>query len=263
MLKVAVFIKPVPESTSVSIDPETKRVKRDACENIINALDRNALELTFKLKQFIPCNVTIITMAPPFAQKQLRKALARGGDRAVLLSDRAFGGGDTYATSYVLANAVKKLGGFDLIIMGDMSSDAGTMHVPAQLAEWLEINHIHNVSKIDPKEDSITVESEGVNSHYVWEAGYPLLVSVNRKASLPKAAGVRQTLLSRSKELITWSLEDFPDMDKSKIGLSGSPTQFGEIYPVERKKSCTVREINSVAAASDILSILEKAGIHA
>jgi electron transfer flavoprotein beta subunit len=263
MLRIAVCIKPVPESTKVSVDPVTKLVKRDACENIINALDRNALELTAKLKQTRDCEVTIITMAPPFAQKQLRKALSRGGDKAVLLSDRAFGGGDTFATSYVLASAIKKLGGFDIIIMGDMSSDAGTMHVPPQVAEWLGIDHVHNVSSIDPGETSVVIESEGANTHYVWEADYPVLVSVNRKASAPKAAGVNQTVAARTKEFITLSLANFPEIDKSMIGLAGSPTQFGAIYPIENNKECVIVEDNGVAVASQILAVLEKAGIQA
>ena len=161
-LKIVVCIKPVPDPDyydKVSIDPVTKRITREGIPTIINPVDKNGIEAALKLKAQYGGKVTVLTMAPPNATENLKEALAMGADEAVLLSDRAFGGADTLATSYTLAKGIEKLGEYDIIFCGTESADGATAQVSSQLGEWLGIPHLWNVYNIEAQsEESFKVK---------------------------------------------------------------------------------------------------------
>ncbi|MHC1762201.1 MAG: hypothetical protein AB9917_22325 [Negativicutes bacterium] len=156
-LKIAVCIKPVPDPThydKIRIDPIRKTVVREGIPTIMNPCDKHAMEAALQLRG-VDGEVTAITMAPPNAEETLREALAMGADAAILLTDRAFAGADTWATSYTLAAGLRKAGNFDIVITGTESADGATTQVPAQLAEWLEWPHLWNVVGIEKSSDSV------------------------------------------------------------------------------------------------------------
>lgn len=163
-LNIVVCIKPVPDPQyydKVSIDPVTKRITREGIPTIINPVDKNGIEAALQLKKSYGGKVTVITMAPPNATENIKEALAMGADEGVLLSDRAFGGADTLATSYTLAKGIEKLGEFDIVFCGTESADGATAQVSSQLGEWLKVPHLWNVFNIEPQnEKSLKVKTK-------------------------------------------------------------------------------------------------------
>ena len=148
-MNIIVCIKQVPNTMNVQIDPETGRLKRDGVESIINPFDEYAIEAAVRVKEKIGGKVIAITMGPPQAESALREAISKGADEAVLVSDRAFGGADTLATSYALSSAIKFIGNYDIVICGRQASDGDTGQVGPGIAEMLDIPHIAYVKKIE------------------------------------------------------------------------------------------------------------------
>lgn len=260
-LKIIVCVKPVPASSSVSIDPVTKTVRREAGETVISTLDKHALELAAQLKKQTDCSVTILTMAPASAEMNVREALARGGDRAIILSDRAFAGGDTFATSYVLANGIRQLDGFDLILTGAFSDDGGTGQLAAQLAEWLHIPHLHNAESVELTNHGAHVTTHADNQTCRWDCCFPALITVGRKMNKPGPASVRNIVAAGRKELTIWSASDLPDQDRDYIGLHGSLTSNGETYPLDTARNSEITEGKPTELAKKILARISDAGI--
>lgn len=261
-LKIVVCVKPVPASDSVTIDPETKTVRRQAGENVISTLDKNALELASRLKKETECEVTVLSMAPASAEINIREALARGGDRAVILSDRAFAGGDTFATSYVLANGIRQLGGCDLILTGAASDDGGTGQLAAQLAEWLGLRHLHNVVDVAYENGGLRMTTVADKQTCQWNCALPALITVNRSINTPGPASVRNIVAAGRKELAIWSADDLPELDRGKIGLKNSPTQNGELYALDASRAGIVVEGDAAELADAILTKLGDAGLR-
>lgn len=261
-LSIIVCVKPVPSSQSATIDPNTKMVRRDIGENVINPLDKNALQAAAELKKQYDCDITVLAMAPPSAESALREALARGGDRVIVLSDRTFAGGDTYSTSYVLANAINRIGKFDLILTGAYSADGGTSQVPVQLAEWLGIPYITNATEIEVTEDGIRAVTEADGRILSWKGTLPMVISVNRKINHPRAAGIREILAARRKEYRILTAEQLDGLDGSKLGLQGSPTQFGDMYEISGDRNCEMMKGKPEELAERILEILRERGAY-
>lgn len=263
MFKIIVCVKPVPASDSATIDPETKTVRRSASESVISTLDKNALELARQIKEANQATVDVISMAPASAEKCLREALARGGDRAVILSDRAFAGGDTLATSHVLAAGIKRLGGADLIITGAASDDGGTGQLAAQLAEWLGMRHIHNAISAYVSDGVLHAVTRADGQTLKWECDLPAVITVNRKINEVGPVSVRNIVAASRKELVILSAEDLPELDYSQVGLKNSATQNGELYTMDTSRSGTVVEGSESELAEEIIERLSAAGIGA
>ena len=261
-LKILVCVKPVPKNADVTIDPLTKTVRRDASESVISTLDKCALEFAAQLKKQQECEVTVLSMAPASAEINIREALARGGDRAVILSDRAFAGGDTYTTSYTLSEAVKKLGGFDLILTGAASDDGGTAQLASQLAEWLNIPHLHNAQAIELSDSTVKVESTADGKICSWSCSLPVLISVGRGLNHPGPAGVRSILQAKRKELSIWSAKELETLNPCRIGLKNAPTQNGQLYPLKLERNGRIVEGTAEEIADALLAEISRSGIR-
>ena len=181
MDRIIVCVKPVPDPKAwerLRLDPVTKTLMREGIPSVINPLDKHALEAALEIKDAQAAEVVILSMAPPAAQPVLREALAMGADRSVLLSDRAFAGSDTLATSRVLAAGIRRLGHFDLIFCGNFSLDGSTSQVPSQVAELLGIPNIMHVRQMELRGEKLLTVTQKIEQGYVrWEAGPPLLLS--------------------------------------------------------------------------------------
>src|SRR5512139_3353553 len=152
-MRIVVCIKQVPDSAEVRINPETNTLIRDGVPTIINPYDLHALEEGLQIREKSGGKVTVLTMGPPQAENALREAISMGADEAVLLSDRAFAGSDTWSTSYTLAQALKKLGA-DIIFCGKQAIDGDTAQVGPETAEFLGIPHISYIRKIEEVKDN-------------------------------------------------------------------------------------------------------------
>ena len=231
-----VCIKQVPATTDVRIDDKTNTLKREGVESIINPFDEYAIEEAVRLKERAGGKVTALTMGPPQAEKALRDTLARGVDDAILLSDRAFAGADTLATSYTIATAIKKMGGFDLIICGKQASDGDTAQVGPGIAEVLDIPHVAYVRKIEEiKPGYMRVERMMEDGFDTIEMPLPALITVVKEINVPRLPSIKGMLSARKAVITKWTAADI-NADGNRLGLTGSPTQVMKIfYPPPRQ----------------------------
>jgi electron transfer flavoprotein beta subunit len=229
-MNIIVCIKQVPNTTNVQIDHETGRLKRDGLESIINPFDEYAIEEGVRIKERVGGKVTVITMGPPQAEAVLREAIAKGADEGVLLSDRAFGGADTLATSYALSTAVRFLGDFDIVICGKQASDGDTAQVGPGIAEMLNIPHVAYVKKVESIDDkAIKVERMMEDGYDLIESSLPALLTVVKEINNPRVASLKGKMAAK-KSVIKVLDAAAIGADVKKTGLNGSPTQVMKIF---------------------------------
>ncbi|WP_333860337.1 electron transfer flavoprotein subunit beta/FixA family protein [Clostridium sp.] len=234
-MKIVVCLKQVPDTNEVKIDPKTGTLIREGVPSIINPDDKNALEESIALKEKVGGTVTVVSMGPPQAQDALREALAMGADEAILVSDRAFAGADTQATSYALAGALKNLE-YDLIFAGRQAIDGDTAQVGPQIAEKLGIPQITYVEKVDVDGDGKTLTVQRA-----WEDGYevakiktPCMLTAIKELNEPRYMSMNGIFEVFNKEVKVWSADDL-DVDKSMLGLNGSCTKVKRSHTKEAK----------------------------
>ena len=186
-MNIAVCIKQVPDTANVRIDPETNTLIREGVDSIINPFDMYAIEEAVRVKEKTDGKVTVVTMGPPQAESALREAVSMGCDEAVLVSDRAFAGSDTWATSYTLALAIKKLGKFDIIFCGKQAADGDTAQVGPGVSMHLDIPQVTYVKKIEElKDNSAIVERMTEEGYEVIQTPLPALFTVVKEINQPR-----------------------------------------------------------------------------
>ncbi len=228
-MRVVVCIKQVPDTTEIKIDPRTNTLKREGVKGIINPYDKNALELALQLREKHGGKVTVLSMGPPQAKEALREAMAMGADEVILISDRAFGGSDTLATSYTLARAIERLQGFDLVLLGKQAIDGDTGQVGPGVAEHLGIGQVTYARLVEVEGSRVKVHREGEGEVHLVEGELPLLITVTEEINKPRYPSVRGMLRARKAEIPVWSAEDL-GVDLNRIGLQGSPTQVKKVF---------------------------------
>jgi len=235
-MNIIVCIKQVPETTKVKINPETNTLIREGVKSIINPFDMYAIEEAIRLKERFGGKVTVISMGPPQAESALREAISMGADEAVLICDRAFAGSDTWATSFTLASAIKKIGDYNLIICGKQASDGDTAQVGPGISVHLDIPQVTYVKKIEEITDKkARVERMTEEGYEVIEAPLPLLISVVKEINEPRIPSLRGMLKAKKAEIKSLGTKDIA-VDSEQVGLKGSPTQVVKIFtPVPRK----------------------------
>ncbi|MFH1768012.1 MAG: electron transfer flavoprotein subunit beta/FixA family protein [Candidatus Omnitrophota bacterium] len=233
-MNIIVCIKQVPDTTDVRINPETNTLVREGVKSIINPFDMYAIEEGLRLKEKFGGKVTIITMGPPQAEAALREAISLGADEAILLSDRAFAGSDTLATSYALAMAIKYIGDFDIIICGKQAIDGDTAQVGPGISVWLDIPQVAFVKKIEEvTEDGVKkifkVERMVEEGYEIVELPLPCLLTVVKEINEPRMPSLKGMMRAKKAEILKWTAEDIKANVKN-IGLDGSPTQVVRIF---------------------------------
>lgn len=221
-----VCVKIVPKPEEIRVDPDTNLLLRDGVRSEINPPDMNAMEMALLLKDRYGGRISIVSMGPPSFEPFLRTALAMGADHIYLLSDRAFGGADTLATTYTLAQGVKKIGGVNLIFCGEESSDGATGQVPPGLAEWLGVSQLTMVSEIelDLEAEHVRGRREIKGGHEILEVPLPCVISVRTAANEPRFINYRIKPWACQPEQVTiWSSIDL-GAELDCIGQKGSPT---------------------------------------
>jgi electron transfer flavoprotein beta subunit len=260
-MEVLVCIKQVPDTAEVKIDPVTNTLIRQGVPSIVNPFDKNALEAALQLKDKHGGKVTVISMGPPQAKDALKECLAMGADRAILVSDRAFGGSDTLATSYTLAAAIRKIGTYDIIFCGKQAIDGDTAQVGPEIAEHLEIAQITYVAKIEVDGDTVSVEREYEEGYGIIEAKLPLLISVVKSINEPRYPTIKGTMKANRAEIPVWTMADL-DVDEQKLGLKGSPTQVRRIFtPPVRTGGVIIQESTAWESVAVLMQKLSDAKI--
>ena len=248
---VVVCVKPVPDPKhydKVTIDPVKKTITRTGIPTLVNPVDKSAIELALQLRENYGGSVVVVSMAPPNADEILREVLAMGADEAYLLSDRAFGGADTLATSYTLYHGVKKIEAakgysFDFVLCGSESADGATAQVSSQLGEWLGYPHLWNVFELEgtpgkgSPQETFCLKTKMENGHMEWTAHTPLVLGVAREIRKPRFTSIMGIMKAKNKPLTVWGRADLNTAEDTYIGLKGSPTQPGEIFSPDLKRS--------------------------
>lgn len=256
-MNIVVCIKQVPDTNEVKLDPVKGTLIREGVPSIMNPDDKAGLEAALELKDQNGAHVTVITMGPPQAEAILREALAMGADEAILLTDRAFGGADTWATSSTLAAAIKKLP-YDLIISGRQAIDGDTAQVGPQIAEHLELPNISYAEAIKVDGDSVVVKRQYEDRYHTIKAKMPCLITALGEMNKPRymtPGGVFDAY--RSKEITNWTLEDIV-IDTANIGLKGSPTRVFKSFPKALKAAGTVVTLDPQESADYLLEKLQE-----
>ncbi|MFO7888299.1 MAG: electron transfer flavoprotein subunit beta/FixA family protein [Eubacteriales bacterium] len=228
-MNIIIPIKQVPETSNVKMDPETGTMIRDGVESIINPLDLYAIEVGIQLKEEHGGKVTVITMGPPSASKALKEAIAMGCDDGILVTDRKFAGSDTWSTAYVLAEAIKKIGEYDLVLAGERATDGDTGQVGPNIAAELDLTLGTYISKVEEVDkDKIVVERLLEEGYEKLELPLPSLLTVVKEISYPRLPTLRGKQRAKKSELPSLTVKDM-DFDETKLGLKGSPTRVVKI----------------------------------
>jgi len=231
-MEILTCIKQVPGTSEVEVDEKTGVLKRDGVDSKMNPYDLYALETALRIKKEKGAALKVITMGPPQAKQIIEESFMMGVDEGVIVSDRKFAGADVLATSYTLSQGIKKIGNPDLIICGKQTTDGDTAQVGPEIAEFLNIPHVTNVTKIiEVKDKSIVIEVDMPNTLEVCEVEYPCLITVEKDIFQPRLPSFKLRLKTKNREIPMYSLADFEDKNEDNYGLNGSPTQVLRIFP--------------------------------
>jgi len=257
-MDIVVCVKPVPDPkqwSKLALDPVTKILRREGIDTILNPLDRNALEAALVIRQKVGGKVRVVSMAPPFTQEIVRETLALGADEAVLLSDRAFAGGDSWATVLVLAAGIRRWGRPDLVLCGAESADGSTGQVGPQLAHLLGLTHLTYVCGFeDASPERLVVRWQVEDGYARVEVRLPAVLTVTKEASKPRTMTIMGVVQARNKPLTVLSAADL-GIDPATCGLKGSPTQMGDMWMPESGRR---QEILRGEAAEVVMELLTK-----
>ena len=233
-MNIIVCIKQVPDTAEIKINPETNTLMREGVPSIINPFDLHALEAGLQIRDKLGGKVTVLTMGPPQAESSLREAISIGADDAVLLTDRAFAGSDTWATSYTLAKAIKKLGA-DIVFCGKQAIDGDTAQVGPETAEFLNIPHIAYVRKIEEvRNDYIRVQRLMDEGYDIVESSIPVLLTVVKELNEPRMPSLKGKMAAKKAEIKKMSAAQI-EAEQNNLGLKGSPTQVKNIFAPQAK----------------------------
>lgn len=224
-MKIVVCVKQVPATNDAKIDPETKRIIREGLKSILNPFDLYAVEEAVLLKEKVGGEIVVLSMGPEKAATSIREAIAMGADKGVLLSDRAFGGSDTWATSYALARAIDKIGNVDLVICGKQAVDGDTAQVGPGIAaslDWLQATYVMGLEDVDSK--GITVRRMNEHGSDICRLEYPAVLTVVKDLNIPRVPTLKGVLASKKVDIPVWKPADI-EADLDKIGLDPSPTR--------------------------------------
>jgi electron transfer flavoprotein beta subunit len=234
-MNIVVSIKQVPDTTEVRINPETNTLIREGVPSIVNPFDMYAIEEAIRLKERFGGTTIVITMGPPQAKEALKTAISMGIDEAVLVSDRAFAGSDTWATSLTLASTIKKLGNIDLVVCGKQAMDGDTAQVGPGIAEHLQIPFVAYVKKVeDVKDGKIRVQRLMEEGYDVIEMSLPALITVVKEINEPRIPGLKGLMRSKKIDPKTMVATEL-SVNLNEIGLKGSPTLVTRIFSPQPK----------------------------
>lgn len=259
-MNIIVCLKQVPDTNEVKINQETGTLIRDGVPSIINPDDKNGLEEALRLKEQFGGKVTVISMGPPQAKEALKEAVAIGADEVYLVSDRAFGGSDTWATATILSAAVEKIGNYDLIICGRQAIDGDTAQVGPEIAQFLNIPQVTYAKKVTKKENKLVVQRYTETGDYIMEVEMPALLTAIKELNEPRYPNVKGIYKAYSdlkdEDIKVLTLEDL-EVDITQIGLKGSPTNvYRSFVPTKTKESKIMHYENKKEIIDELMTEL-------
>jgi electron transfer flavoprotein beta subunit len=265
-MNILVCVKQVPDTTEIKINPETNTLIRDGVPSIVNTFDGFALEMAARIKDNdAQTKIVVMSMGPPQAKNALKECLSVGADKAYLVSDRAFGGSDTLATSYILSEAVKAVesmeGSFDLIFCGKQAIDGDTAQTGPELAEHLTYPQITCVINLDVSNGKVKAERETEYGREIWESALPTVVTITKPAFEPRYPSVRSKMAANRAEIPVLTINEVK-AEVEKCGLKGSPTKVKKTFVPPRKGGgVIIREEDAKDSAAKLAALLSDAAL--
>jgi len=255
-MRIIVPVKQVPETNAVKMDEATGTMIRDGVEAIVNPLDLYAIEIAIRLREAHGGEVVAVSMGPPKAVKAVKEAVAMGCDSGVLVSDKAFAGSDTWATSYVLAEAIKTLGDYQLIICGERATDGDTGQVGPGIAAWLNLPVATYVSKVEGVQDGACRCQRLVEEGYeVLDVTTPAVLTVVKEVADPRLPTLRGKQKARKLDVPSIGVTEMT-VETENLGLKGSPTRVVKIFRPKVARQCrkiVANDEQSIDQAADEL----------
>ena len=258
-MRIAVCVKQVPDTNEIRINPETGTLIRDGVPSILNNDDANALEQALRVKDARPgAEVVAITMGPPQAREMLQECLAMGADEAILLSDRALGGSDTWATTNALAAGLRQAGPFDIIFAGRQAIDGDTPQVGPQIAEKLGVPQITYMREFALEGNEVTVKRALEDGYELLRTKLPCVLTAIKELNTPRYMSVPGILKAAKAEIQVWGADEI-GVDKTVVGLKASPTNvFRSFTPKPKGKGVTVEGDTPKEQAGNLLASLRE-----
>jgi electron transfer flavoprotein beta subunit len=259
-MHIVVCIKQVPDTAEVRIDPERGTLVREGVESILNPLDTHAVEAAVVLRERLGGLVTALSMGPPQAEAALREAVARGCDRAILLTDRAFSGADTWATSYALARAIEKLADADLVLCGKQAIDGDTAQVGPGIAAHLGRPQAAYVRRIPAADDAaLSVECLTDYGAEVLRVPLPAVLTVLKDLNVPRLPSLESQMRARRCAVERWGAGDIGG-EPAELGLGGSPTRVVRVFTPPGRGKCVMWEGAAEFSAAELAETLKREG---
>lgn len=267
-MNLLVCVKQVPDTTEIKIDPVTKTLVRDGVPSIVNPFDAFALEMAARIKDSNPgTRIVLLCMGPEQAKAAIKECLAVGGDKGYLVSDRAFGGSDTLATSYIISNAIRKIEElegfkFDVIFCGKQAIDGDTAQVGPEVAEHLHLPQVSYSIDATATPDALHIKKELEDGVEILEIKYPCVITVTKPAFDPRYPSIKSKLAANRAQIPTLTAADITSIDLEKAGLKGSPTKVKKTFvPVRNKSGVVIREETDGDSAKKLFKLLSDAAI--
>ncbi|WP_096436628.1 electron transfer flavoprotein subunit beta/FixA family protein [Alteribacter populi] len=261
-MHILVCIKQVPDTKIIKVNPKTNTLDRSSAPAILNPYDAHAVEEAVRLREVHGGKVTVLSMGPPQARNAIRKCVEIGADEGILISDRRFAGADTLATSYALFKAIEKIQtdqGVDLVLCGKHAIDGDTGQTGPGVARRLGIPPLTCVIKVA----EMNLEKQTIRVHRKVEEGYelihsplPCLLTVEKAINEVRYSPLPNMLRATRYEPNVWTVDDLEDVDIKQLGLKGSPTIVGKMWPPEKSKGAQMINGDAEAQVKEVVNIL-------
>lgn len=256
-MKIVVFVKQVPDTDDVQLDPKTGNLRREGVKSILNPLDANAVEAALQLKEKYGGTVVAVSMGLPQASMVLKKVLGMGCDEAYLLSDRPLGGADTLATSYALAKGAEKIGDYDLLLFGRLATDGDTAQTGPAVAAWLGLPQITIASTLDVEDGWVVCDRKLGTMRQRVKAKMPAVVTVTGDLNKPRYPTPINIMKASKKPFATWGVADM-GCELQHVGTAGSPSSTKGVFAPEKRSTNTKYFSGEMAdVASELVKTLE------
>ncbi|MDD3803844.1 MAG: electron transfer flavoprotein subunit beta/FixA family protein [bacterium] len=262
-MNIIVCVKQVPDTSQMKFDPETKTIVRENVENIVNPFDLYAVEEALRIKEKFPeSKITAICMGPKQAENALREVISMGADSAVLISDKSFAASDTLATSYILSEAIKKTGQYDIILFGKMAIDGDTAQVGPGVASLLDIPQITFVRKIEEITNEKIIAERALETGYeTLEVQLPCVLTCIKELNEPRLPSLRGKMKAKKEEIPVLNAEAL-SIDLSRCGFKGSPTWVVKAFsPVMTKENMIFKSEDQRENVDNLVSKLKEKAV--
>jgi electron transfer flavoprotein beta subunit len=261
LVRILVCIKQAIDVSQLKVDTATRRLITVDAPKKISDFDKNALEEAVRIREKLGGEIITLTVGPEDAKSTIREALAIGADKAYVVSDPLFEGSDTLATSYILAEAVKKLGAFDLILCGEASIDSFSAQVGPRLADRLNLPLVTYVRKLSLEGDVVTAERTWEDSYETVRVKTPALLTVTKELNEPRIPSLMMIMKASKKEVVLWKAADL-GLSADKVGEKGSAVKTVSVLaPKSERKKIVIKGENAAETAEKLAKALIQEGV--